>query len=118
MKRVLLVEDHSAFAKSLALVLERMSDMKVTALAGTVAEGRELISGNEPFDLAVLDIMLPDGEGIELIPALKERRPGMPVAVLSAQSDLNVALEAGADQAINKDSSLPEIVSSLNQLFV
>ncbi len=118
MKRVLLVEDHSAFAKALELVLERMSDMKITALADTLAEGRELASGSEPFDLAILDIMLPDGKGTELISELKERRPEMLVAVLSAQNDLNVALEMGADQAINKESSLPGIVSSLNQLFV
>lgn len=118
MKRVLLVEDHTAFAKSLALVLERMSDIKITALASTLAEGRELVSSDEPFDLAVLDIMLPDGKGTELISELKDRRPEMLVAVLSAQNDLNVALELGADQAINKESSLPEIVASLNQLFV
>jgi len=118
MKRVLLVEDHSAFARALSLVLERMSDMKITALADTLAEGRELASGSESFDLAILDIMLPDGKGTELISELKERHPEMLVAVLSAQDDLNVALEMGADQAINKESSLPEIVSSLNQLFV
>jgi DNA-binding response OmpR family regulator len=61
----------------------------------------------------VLDLMLPDGEGTELISELRHLRPEAPVAVLSAREDIDdVASKAGADAAITKDTSVPYIISS------
>jgi DNA-binding NarL/FixJ family response regulator len=71
----------------------------------------------EPFDEAVIDLTLPDGEGTDLIAELRQRRPEMPVAVLSARNDLDeAASKAGADAAIHKDTPLPDIISSLRRL--
>ncbi len=61
----------------------------------------------------VVDLMLPDGDGAELVAEIKSRRPGLPVVVLSANDDLSGALEAGADVAMNKSMSLPEIATAL-----
>jgi DNA-binding response OmpR family regulator len=116
MKRVMIVEDHSAFAQALELVLEKVDGTEV-ALARTLEEGRNLIRGGEPFDLVVLDLALPDGEGTELVPELRKRYPETTVAVLSARDDVEeAASKAGADAAIPKETPLPEIIASIRRL--
>ena len=116
MERVMIVEDHSAFAQALELILGQVGGAEV-ALARTLEEGRALIRGGELFDVVVLDLTLPDGEGTDLIAELRQRRPEMPVAVLSARKDVDeAASKAGADAAISKDTPLPDIISSLRHL--
>jgi DNA-binding response OmpR family regulator len=116
MERVMIVEDHSAFAQALELVLGQVDGTEVI-LARTLEEGRALIRGSEPFDVAVLDLTLPDGEGTDLIAELRQRRPETPVAILSARKDVDeAASNVGADAAISKDTSLPDIISSLRRL--
>jgi DNA-binding response OmpR family regulator len=116
MERVMIVEDHSAFAQALELVLGQVDGTEVV-LARTLEEGRATIRGGERFDLIMLDLTLPDGEGTELIPEIRERRPKTPVAVLSARDDVDAAAsKAGADAAISKETPLPDIISSLRKL--
>ena len=116
MERVMLVEDHSAFAQAPELVLGQVEGTEV-ALARTLEEGRALIRGSEPFDVVVLDLTLPDGEGTELIAEIRQSLPETPIAVLSAREDVDeAASNAGADAAIPKDTSLPDIISSLRRL--
>lgn len=116
MKRMIIVDDHSAFGQALELVLGKTNDTEVV-LARTVKEGRALIRGNERFDLAVLDLMLPDGEGTELVAEVKRYHPESPVAILSARDDVaEVASRAGADAAISKATPLPGIISTLERL--
>jgi two-component system, OmpR family, response regulator len=65
----------------------------------------------------VLDLSLPDGEGTELVPEIRERHPRTRVVVLSAREDVGeVASEAGADAAIPKETPLPDIISTLRRL--
>jgi DNA-binding response OmpR family regulator len=112
----MIVEDHSAFAQALELILGQVEGTEV-ALARTLEEGRALIRGSEPFDVAVLDLTLPDGEGTDLIVELRQHRPETPVAVLSARKDVEeAASKARADAAISKDAPLPDIISSLRHL--
>ena len=116
MKRMIIVDDHSAFGQALELVLGKTNDMEVV-LARTVEEGRTLIRGPGRFDLAVLDLMLPDGDGTELVAEVKRHHPDTPVAILSARDDVaEVAPEVGADAAISKATPLPSIISTLQQL--
>jgi DNA-binding NarL/FixJ family response regulator len=117
LKRVVIVEDHAAFAKALKLVLEGTAGVMVVASVGTVREGVDLAENGGGFDLAVVDLMRPDGNGTEVVRALKRSRPGTPVGVLSANEDLSGALEAGADEAISKRMPLPQIVASLKRLL-
>jgi DNA-binding response OmpR family regulator len=115
-ERVIIVEDHSAFAQALELVLGQVDGTEV-ALARTLEEGRALIRDSQSFDVVVLDLTLPDGEGTELIDELRQSHPETPVAVLSAREDVDeVASKAGADTAIRKVTPLPDIITSLRQL--
>ena len=114
MERMMIVEDHSAFAQALGLVLG--PDTRIS-LARTLEEGRALIRTTEPFDVVVLDLSLPDGEGTELVPEIRQRDPRTRVVVLSAREEVGeVASEAGADAAIPKETPLPEIISSLKRI--
>jgi DNA-binding NtrC family response regulator len=115
-ERVMLVEDHSAFAQAFELVLGRVEGTEV-ALARTLEEGRTLLKGSDHFDVVLLDLTLPDGEGTELVAEIRRRHPETPVAVLSARDDVDVAAsKARGDAAISKDTPLPDIISSLRRL--
>ncbi|MGI8910944.1 MAG: response regulator [Rubrobacteraceae bacterium] len=115
---MLLVDDHAIFIQAMRIVIGKVGGMEVAGTAGTLAEGRELVFADETgsLDLVVVDLMLPDGYGTELVAEIKARRPGLPVVVLSANDDLSHALEAGADEAINKSMPLPEIIATLRRV--
>jgi len=116
MERVMIVEDHSAFAQALELVLGQVDGTQVV-LASTLEEGRTMIRGGERFHLIMLDLTLPDGEGTNLIPEIRQRHPATPIAILSARDDVDeAASEAGADAAISKETTLPDIITSLRRL--
>lgn len=116
MKRVLLVEDHVAFAQAMKMVIDAGGEMSVVGTAHTLAEGREMVRNGETPDLLVVDLMLPDGNGVDLVAETKAKHPGTTVVVLSAEEDLSRALGAGADEAINKSRPLGEIVAILRRL--
>jgi DNA-binding response OmpR family regulator len=109
------VEDHSLFAQALELVLgQRLADGSggaKFARAATVADGLEIADREGPFGLAMVDLILPDGNGADLVREIKAAHPETRVAVLSAVMDLSGSLEAGADDAISKLVPLPEIVA-------
>ena len=114
MERMMIVEDHSAFAQALRLVLGEGTRI---SLARTLEEGRALLRTAEPFDVVVLDLALPDGEGTELVPEIRHRHPKTHIVILSAREDVGeVASQAGADAAIPKETPLPDIISSLRRL--
>lgn len=117
MTNVLIVDDHHFFGEALELVLRpALAGSPRFVRATSVAEGLMLVSEDHPFDLAVIDLMLPDGNGITIVREIKTLSPDTPVAVLSASEDLSEALAAGADEAIPKWTPLSEIVASLVRL--
>ena len=125
MTNVLIVDDHKSFAEALELALRPAlandpgtpGGSPTFVRATSVAEGLRLVSGDGPFDLAVIDLILPDGDGTTVVREIKAQSPSMPVAVVSASEDLSEALAAGADEAIPKDTGFAEIVASLLRLL-
>jgi DNA-binding NarL/FixJ family response regulator len=102
MIRVLLVDDHANFRRAFADLLESQPDMEVVAAAGSLAEGRTMLSG---VDVALLDRGLPDGDGLELIGELRAVNSGARVLVISSTAEMihpSDAIEAGADGVIDK----------------
>ncbi len=119
--RILIVEDHGLFAQALELVLgQRLADEDgggaEFARAATVADGLRIADRHGPFDLAVVDLILPDGDGADLVRGVKAAYPATRVAVLSAGLDLSGALSTGADEVMSKMVPLPEIVARLEEL--
>ena len=88
--RLLLVDDHAAFRLPLALILEREPDLMVVAQAGSLAEARAVlpeIAGR--VDVALVDLHLPDGNGVEVVRDLRAANPRGQTIVLTA--DLSAA---------------------------
>ena len=114
--RVLLVEDHTAVREAIAGMFERESDLTVVGQAESLAEARELLHG---VDVAVLDLALPDGDAIALIPELRAASPGAHVLVLSANLDRAQtarAIDAGAAGALDKTADLDQVVDAIRRL--
>jgi DNA-binding NarL/FixJ family response regulator len=118
MQRLLLVEDHASFRQTLALVFDQEPDFEVVAQAGTVAEARRVMQ-NRDADLAVVDLSLPDGEGVELIEELREANPLFAALVLTASLDRAEharAVEAGAAGILHKSAEVDEILDAARGL--
>jgi len=117
--RLLLVEDHAAFRGALKFVLNLRPGMKVVAECGSLAECRALGDLLKSIDLALLDLMLPDGDGADLVAVLRGANPEVRVLVLSASIEPGLherMAEAGADGVLNKTTALTGIVSEVARL--
>ena len=121
MSRVFLLEDHSWFRKALADLLEREAGLQVVGEAGSLSEARDdVMDFTENIDLALIDLLLPDGIGTELIGDLRRINPEVPVLVLTVAggADLyNWVRSMGANEMISKDASLDEILAAVRLLL-
>lgn len=118
MHRVLLVEDHASFRQAMALVFGGEPDFGPVSEAASIAEARRKRSS--AFDLVVMDLGLPDGDGAKLIEAFKESSPPPTILVLTASLDREhhaLAIEAGADGVIHKAAEIEEILASARSLL-
>lgn len=122
MNRILLVENHPALRRALAGMLEREREFIVVGEAGTITEARKMLHG---VDAAVIDLDLPDGDGVELIEELREANSsGQGISscktlVLTASPDRMEparAVEAGAEGVLHKTSPIVEVIDALRRL--
>jgi DNA-binding NarL/FixJ family response regulator len=114
--RVVLVDDHLAFRQPLAFILMREPDLTIIGQAATVAEARPLLPET---DIALIDLDLPDGEGINLIEELRAINPQAIALVLTGDtSDLAVAraVEAGAAGVMLKTRPVSEIMEAIRRV--
>ena len=115
MRWLLLVEDHALFREGLALLLKWRTGLD-NVQTGSIAEAqRILVDAKEEPLCAVVDLDLPDGDGIELL----ERLRGLPVVALVSDRSLERyvrALEAGADEVLYKGESSERIQTAVEQL--
>jgi two-component system catabolic regulation response regulator CreB len=115
MAKVLVVEDEPAIAESIAYFLRR--DGFATTVATTLAEAEREIAGT---DLVILDLMLPDGSGFDLIGQLRRGESGAAIIVLSSrdsEADRVAALETGADDYVTKPFSPREVVARVRAVL-
>ena len=122
-KRILLVEDNAQFRENFARALERAlaaGPLDVTFVeAGSLAEARvRLREGG--LDAALIDVRLPDGDGLDLVRELNDGAAGrIPTLVLTAYLDHKVAaraMDAGAQGALSKVVSVPETTEAIKRL--
>ena len=108
---MLLVEDDSEFVEALQLVLD--ASVQLTAV-GCIAE----VPARLDFDVACVDLGLPDGDGVELVAALSERAPELPVIVVTVQrSDRRIlaAIRAGARGYLLKEHVASRMQAALDE---
>jgi DNA-binding NarL/FixJ family response regulator len=107
MMSILLVEDHPAFASVLARLLRKTGDLEVTLVAETAEIALQHLSEQE-FDLALVDVFLPEMSGITLVGLIHDRYPDLPCMMLSGHMldyYVKLALKAGARGYALKDNS-------------
>jgi DNA-binding response OmpR family regulator len=117
-KRILIVDDDQALQNLVVLMLERVGLQ--AWVAGTAVEGMEMMR-TEDFGLLILDLMLPDMDGFEVLQRLRKdhRYDQMPILILSARAEteaISRGFELGADGYLTKPylpNSLTERVRTL-----
>lgn len=118
MIRILLVDDHVSSREALAYLLDIDPDVRVVAQAGTLVEAIASIDRVD-IDVAIVDLTLPDGDGIDVILCLRGKNPHAVSIVLTASDarvDLARALESGASGALHKSVSVQEILNAVKTL--
>jgi DNA-binding NarL/FixJ family response regulator len=115
MIRLLLVDDHPVVREGLAAVLEEESDFTVVGTAGSVAEASIRVRELQP-DVLLLDLELPDGLGVDLLPALRTDLPSVAVLIFTAYDTddrILAAIRAGARGYLLKGASAEEIARAI-----
>lgn len=118
MQQILLVEDHASFRQTLAFIFDQEPEFEVVAQAGSLAEARQGMSGRGA-DLGVIDLSLPDGEGVELIRELREANRDFAALILTASLDKTEharAVEAGAAGVLHKSADVDAILNATRRL--
>jgi two-component system response regulator PhoP len=116
--RVLVVEDHEGLAKNLARAL-RESAAYAVDISADGQDGLFLATAN-PYDLILLDLMLPKLEGIEVLRQLRKSGSRTPVLILTSRDDKETTislLEAGADDYLTKPFDTGEMVARCRALI-
>lgn len=112
--RVIVVDDHQVFSELLARALDAEPGVRCVATARTaqVAEG---LAAQVGFDAAIIDVQLPDGDGVDLIARMRRQRPEALYALLTAYptAELTSRAEQEGVALLTKDGSLRTVLGAL-----
>ena len=115
--RLLLVDDHEIVRRGLRELLESHDDLAVVAEAGSIAEAEEV--DVDAIDVAVLDVRLPDGSGVDLCRTLRDRRLDLACLMLTSFADseaLSASVLAGAKGYVLKNVRGDDLVDSIRRV--
>ena len=113
--RVLVVDDHSAVAEAVAMAIDSQSDLQCVGTASSLAEARRMAAEQSP-DVILIDVELPDGDGIEAVPELRRETPRARVLVLTGHTAVSVlarAASAGVCGFLPKESGIHEVLRAI-----
>ncbi len=116
--QVLIVDDHAVVRAGIKLLLVREDDIEPV---GEAASGREAIFEARSLkpDVILMDVVMPDGNGLEVIPTLLRERPETKILVLSMQDDpryVREAFAAGASGYVLKEAADVEVVAAVREV--
>lgn len=117
--RILIVDDYPVIREGLAQIINRQSDLLVCAEAGSIGEAVKAVK-KQKIDLALVDMLLDNTTGIQVIKKIKALYPGIIVLVFSVSDKsqyVKQAIEAGARGYITKDEISEEIVNAIRRIL-
>jgi DNA-binding NarL/FixJ family response regulator len=112
---VLVVDDHQALSGALAIAIDAYGDLRCVGTAPSLGAARPLVASLRP-DVVLLDVLLPDGDGIDAIPGLLELHAGTRVLVLTGHTDVDLLSRAatrGASGFLPKESTVSAIIGAI-----
>ncbi len=115
---VLIVDDHAIFREGLKMILSDTPDIHVAGEAGSSGEALKLARENT-YDMALLDISMPDRDGLETLALLKKEQPKLKVLMLSMHRETKYAVRAiktGAAGYLNKQSAPAQLVNAMREV--
>jgi DNA-binding NarL/FixJ family response regulator len=118
--RAYIVEDSSTIRDNLIDTLKELAQFEPVGTTGSEHEAKRWLAGND-WDLAVIDLFLREGSGMNVLEACRARRPGQKVVVLSNHSSRDVrwrCMQLGADAVFDKSTELEALVAYCDKLRV
>lgn len=115
-QRILIVDDEASLRTALFRTLDRKGHQVITA--ASVKEAETISQSDKPLDLALVDMRLPDGDGIELMGRLRTLHPNIQVIILTGHASIESAVEAtrkGAFHFVTKPCNLDEIMTLIER---
>jgi len=116
--RVLIVDDHAVVRSGLRMLLAAEDDIEPVGEAGSAKEAIFQARSLEP-DVILMDVVMPDGSGIDVVPQLLHEHPDVKVLVLSMQDDpqyVRQAFSSGASGYILKEAADTEVVGAIREV--
>jgi len=116
--KVLLVDDHTVARNGIKLMLSTAANIQVTCEAETAQEALDVLK-REDFDVVLLDIALPDKNGLELLKLLHHNYPKLAILIISMYSEEIYAIRAlkqGAKGYLTKNSSTDILIAAVNKV--
>jgi DNA-binding NarL/FixJ family response regulator len=120
MIRILIADDHAIVRAGLKQFIADHQDMQVAGEAATGSEAIAAVRAQE-FDVVLLDISMPDKNGIDTLKTIKHVRPELPVLMLSAYAEDQYAvnlLRAGAAGYLNKEAASSQLVGAIRTVVL
>ena len=117
---VIIIDDHTLVRQGVVSLIQAEPDLVVVGEASSIAEGEALLASTHA-DVMLVDVSLPDGNGIELTRTVREQSPTMGIVVLTMHNDddtLLSALDAGASALVLKSASSDEVVDAVRRASV
>jgi DNA-binding NarL/FixJ family response regulator len=111
---VVLIDDHDLIRQGLRRAFEMEPEFEVRGEAGSIAAGEKLVAETTP-DVAIVDLRLPDGTGLDLVRTLRNNSSTIGLVVLTmyaGDEHLFGALEAGASAFVPKDAAADEVIAA------
>ena len=115
---IIIADDHKMVAQALKQVIEAKDTAEVTGIALTIADAAGQLEEKKP-DLLLLDIAMPDGDGIEALPKLRKASQDTKIIILTMYSEAEViqrAIKSGVDGYLMKDSDAEEILAAIEHV--
>jgi DNA-binding NarL/FixJ family response regulator len=114
---VAIIEDHQILVDSLGLMLRYEQDMEFLGAASSLSDGQILVENCSP-DVLLLDVGLPDGNGLDMIPQVNTASPDTNIIVLTSLSDeatLMRVVDSGISGFVSKDSQLSDLLEAIRK---
>jgi DNA-binding NarL/FixJ family response regulator len=119
MKRIYIIDDHKIMRQSYALLLSRHVDFELCGEAASATEALAQLASAKP-DLVIVDVSLPDMDGVELLRILRSQMPELRILMISGHTDralIDGLLARGAHGYLAKEQAPQRLLTAVEQVL-